>query len=91
MEQEIKIFCDNLATLRKRKKLSLARMATKLNISVKSLKLLEAGTLPPRLSTTILFTIEKKFGIAPADMFTLSFTQGLPLEEKLAPKVTDEV
>ena len=91
MEQELKLFCNNLSTLRKREKLSLTHMASKLNISVKSLKLLEAGTLPPRLSTAILFAIQKNFGVAPRDMFTLSFVQRLPLEGKPTPKVTDKV
>ena len=72
-KNDSKIFCENIADLRKKEGLSLVRMASELHISVKSLKTLEAGTMPPMLSAEILFTIQESFGVTPADMFSPTF------------------
>ncbi len=73
MKMYSKIFCDNLKQLRKKEKLAISEMAKRLNISTKSFATLESGILPPHISISILFTIEKEFGIAPMDMLTPYF------------------
>ena len=63
-------FCRNILALRKRLHLTQAEMAKFLGISVKSLRSLEKGKIPPRLSCSILFNIYKSFDIFPSDMFS---------------------
>lgn len=66
---ELLIFCENVKRLRKIHKLSKKEMAKKLGIEVKSLSLIESGTLPPRLSCKVLFRICYYFKVKPKDMF----------------------
>ena len=66
---EIQFFCKNLAALRKATGASVTTMAERLHISPRTLRSLEGGILPPRLSVSILFRIEKEYGIPPKDMF----------------------
>lgn len=68
-EEETKRFCENIKELRKVNGLSQKEMAQKLDISVKSLSMLEKGTIPPRLSMSIVIKIHKSFGVKPAQMF----------------------
>ena len=69
MEQEIKNLLHNLAFLRKQHGCSAAKMAALLGIGVGSLRQIERGILPPRLSTEDVFKAAKRFGIAPKDLF----------------------
>lgn len=69
VKDETKIFCENIKKLRKENGLSQKEMAQKLDISVKSLSTLEKGTIPSRLSVSIIIKIYKIFGIKPAQMF----------------------
>ena len=62
-------FCKNILALRKRLHLTQAEMAKFLGISVKSLRSLEKGKIPPRLNCNILFSIYNVFNIFPSDMF----------------------
>ncbi len=63
--QREEIFTYNVTWLRKKHKLSKAKMANLLGIGVKSLTKLEMGKIPPRISVDILFRIEEHFGIHP--------------------------
>lgn len=63
-------FCGNIVALRKKYHLTQAEMAEVLGISVKSLRSLEKGKIPPRLNCSILFNIYKSFDIFPSDMFS---------------------
>lgn len=38
-------------------------------IGVKSLKLIESGSLPPRVSVRVVYMIYENFGILPKDIF----------------------
>ena len=69
IEDEAKHFCENVKELRKANGLSQKEMAQKLDISVNSLSMLEKGTIPPRLSVSIVIKIHKSFGVKPAQMF----------------------
>ena len=44
-------------------------MAKKLGIGVKSLELIESGSLPPRVSVRVVYMIYENFGILPKDIF----------------------
>ena len=68
-KQEEEIFCNNIRVLRHQHKLKKQDMARILHIGVPSLSKLEAGEMPPRLSTEVLFFIYDYFHIRPADMF----------------------
>ena len=60
---DMEIFMQNVAWLRKRFGLSKQQMAKYLQIGVGSLTKLEQGILPPRLDVEILFTIQVLFGV----------------------------
>ena len=65
-----RIFCRNVLALRKKHNLTQAEMAKLLGIGVKSLRSLEKGEIPPRLSCGIIIIIYKEFGVFPSDMFS---------------------
>ena len=44
-------------------------MAHKLGISISTLTKIEKGIIPPRLSCSILFRVQREFGIHPKDLF----------------------
>lgn len=67
-ETSSKIFCQNVRFLGE-KNLTQAETAEKLSISVNSLRSLEKGEVPPRLSCGILIRIHTVFGIHPKDIF----------------------
>ena len=64
------VFCENIKLLRIKNDLSCAEMAKRLGIGQKMLRLLECEILPPRLSCSILFRIEREFGVPPQNMFS---------------------
>ncbi len=69
ISQETLIFCQNIKKLREREKLSKKEMAKRLEIGVKSLTMLENGTIPKRLSCKFIFRIEDEFNILPKNIF----------------------
>ncbi len=64
------VFCQNILALRKKYQLTQVKMAELLGISIKSLRSLERGKIPPKLSCKILFNIYEVFGVFPGDMFS---------------------
>ena len=64
-------FCQNIRTLREEHGYSLQTMAKILHISVKTLSLLESGTLPKHTSANIIFLLSRHFNIPPKELFTL--------------------
>lgn len=67
-DEQIKNFCANVKNLRKKYGLSKKEMAKILHIGVKSLTVIESGTLPVRLSANIVIQIYRSFGILPSDV-----------------------
>ena len=61
-------FCYNVRELRMREGLSLTRMAGIMGITRKTLCSIEAGVIPPRTSSSVLFRIHKDFGISPREL-----------------------
>ena len=66
---EVKIFCQNVKTLRKLYGYPKVKMAKILGIGVKSLSLIESGVIPPKLKCDVLVRIANAFGISPSSMF----------------------
>ncbi len=66
---EIKVFCENVQYLRMSNNLSYKEMADILHISVKTLKLLEAGELTRSVGVDVVWRINKYFGITPSQQF----------------------
>lgn len=64
---EIGNFLYNIELLRKVSGLTMKKMASLLEIGVDSLRRIEKGELPPRLSVTLFFRIYDCFGILPKD------------------------
>ena len=69
-EQEILNFCRKVTALRQAHGLSVREMAKRLGVSEKTIRSVESGFIPPRLSCSILFRIEREFGVPPKDMFS---------------------
>ena len=67
---EIIRFGKNLCALREEHCLTPDEMAKRLGVSEKTLLAIENGQLPPRLSCSILFRIQRKFGVSPKDLFS---------------------
>jgi len=68
--KELENFFFNVAWLRRKHGLSKKQMSNMLKIGVKTLTLLEHGTLPPRLSSEIFFRIQACFGLSPVEQLT---------------------
>lgn len=68
IQYELSVFCENFKKLRKKEKLSKRKMAKILGIGVKSITLIENGTVPKRLSFKIMIKIYNNFGITPQKM-----------------------
>lgn len=67
--QELLFFCENIKLLRINNGLSEKEMAQLLGIGTKSLRSLENGVFPPRLTCDVLFRAKKHFGVLPKDLF----------------------
>ena len=70
---QCKNFCDNIAILRKRNNLSYSKMAKILHTSVKSLKSIENGVVPKRVSVDIVIYASKFFKCKAANLFLENF------------------
>ncbi len=66
--EQLLILCDNIRLLRERAGLSQREMAKRLGVSIRSISMLEKGSVPKRLSCEILFKLHLKFGINPTDL-----------------------
>ncbi len=62
------ILSHNIKWLRKHHGISKKRMAQIMGIGIGSLNQLERGSVPQRLTVTVLFAIEDHFGIAPPEL-----------------------
>ncbi len=69
-EKNKQIFCENIKILREKNNFSQTQMAQKLGVSLKTLRFLENGTLPPRVSVKIIYNIHNNFGIEIQDIFS---------------------
>ena len=70
MNNEIQIMCTNIKKLRELNKLSQKEMARMLGIGIETLRSLENGIIPPRVSASLIIKISKLFNITPAYLFT---------------------
>ncbi len=68
-EENLRNFCDNVRFLREREGLTKLEMARKLQVSIRTVTMLERGIVPRRLSSTTVFNIYYEFGISPDDIF----------------------
>lgn len=68
-ERDTENFLYNIKWLRSHYGFSKRKMANMLGIGVTTLNKIEQGIFPPRLTTSILFHIQKIFGIHPKYMF----------------------
>lgn len=71
IDLEVRRFCKNITTLRKRHGLSRQEMAKTLKIHILTLISIECGVLPRNLGWKILLRIDDAFGISPNDMFSI--------------------
>ena len=69
-DNDIKIMCKNIETIRKGCKLSYKEMADILDIPVLTLKKLESGIITRRANVEFVFRVEKAFHISAKDLFT---------------------
>ena len=68
-DEEFKRFVENIRDLRIKNGLSKTQMAEKLDVSVYTIRKLENGIMPKRLSIEVVFKIEKEFGIKASKQF----------------------
>ena len=66
--QYIIAFCNNVKRIRLERGLSKKEMAEKLNISVKSLSIIEGGSIPKRLSVQVIYTLCDEFEIKASEI-----------------------
>ncbi len=69
MRNELQNLCRNVLYLRKKAGLSQREMAALLHIGVPSLRLLESGTLPTKISVEVIFHLAGCFQLPPASLF----------------------
>lgn len=67
-KEQLLIVCDNIKFLRKKAGYSKKRMAETLDVSVRTISMLERGIVPERLSCQLLFNAQAEFGINPTDL-----------------------
>ncbi len=63
------IFCRNIKELRESHQLTKTEMARKLKISIPTLKKIESGELPKRLTVKVIYAIVDEFDISAGDLF----------------------
>ena len=63
MDDQFHNFCSNLRILRKSKNLTQKELASRLNISLYSLRKLEQEEIPKNIKIDILFSVSKLFGV----------------------------
>ena len=64
IKEQIKIFCTNLKSLRKRNGLTYDEMAKILKISPENLEMVENGIFPDDVPFDIVFYIQRHFGVS---------------------------
>lgn len=69
MKNEFLILCDNFKLLRKTNGLSQKEMAKLCGIGIGSLRKMEKGEFPPRLTMEPIFKASRYFKIPPAKLF----------------------
>jgi transcriptional regulator with XRE-family HTH domain len=67
---ELKNFCRNVAYLRKKHSLTQAEMAKIMNVGVGTIRSLERGIVPPRLSADVLYSLHDHFHISVDALFS---------------------
>lgn len=72
---DVKIFCNNIKYLRKKYNFSKTQMAKKLGVTIKTLTVIENGTIPTKMSCKVLENIHINFDIPPTGIF-------IPLENQ---------
>lgn len=65
MQSELENLCHNIYRLRKDNNLTQKEMAKLLKIGIGSLRKLEAGIIPPRMTVDIFYHVYAAFGISP--------------------------
>ena len=68
-EQYAEIFGANILKIRKKRNLTQRQMAEILDVSVRTLRLLEKGITPKRVTCGIIFDICDEFDVNPNDLF----------------------
>ena len=74
-DKQLLNFCENVKFLRECYGFTQTEMAKKMGIGVKSLRKIENGEVPPRLSCIVLFTIQREFGIEPTKILKHSLLE----------------
>ena len=69
-------FCANIRYLRKSRGLTQKQMAQKLHVSIRCIRSIEGGHIPPRLGIGILYYLLKEFEISPEAIFSQSLDPG---------------
>lgn len=75
-QNEYQNVCNNIRFLRKKYDLSRTVMAKKLHITIKNLDSMESGIFPQRIRISLLFHVEKSFGISPKEMLDTRLEDG---------------
>ncbi len=73
--KELNLFARNLCWLRKKNKISKARMARVLQISFRSMNRIEHGELPPGLDISVVFNAMDFFHVRAADLMGVDLSQ----------------
>lgn len=69
IKDEIKNLANNIVRIRKEYGLSKKEMAKILGISIESLRKIEKGEIPLKMSVEVIFEIYDYFGITPKELF----------------------
>lgn len=69
MSNDCESFCRNLRRWRLERGMSVTAFARLLRISPASLRKLESGVLPPKISVQLFFVLHDKLGISYREMF----------------------
>ena len=68
-ELNLQVFCKNMYALRKKNNLTQQQMARILGISIKSLRSVEKGSVPPRMKISVVYRIYNTFHLLPSELF----------------------
>lgn len=75
IEEEFKIFFDNIAWLRNHYEIPKERMTKIMNITVDMLDQIESGKLPDDLTVEAILNTAVYFRIVPKDLLSISLTE----------------
>ena len=68
-KNDLQLFCENVVYIRKKYRITLTSMARRLHTTVATLKRIENGEMPKKVTVEMLINVCQSFGYRPSELF----------------------